>query len=552
MRRGLQGWFSSLSFRLLIRLLGTMAVVFAVFAFVSYRTTSDRWTQTIYRFATRTSDLVLGSTHQGMMLNRKEDVHQQIRLIADSPGVAGIRIYDKGGKIIFSAKDEEIGQEVDMQAEACVACHSESEPLRSLDTENRTRVYRGSEGEHLLGVITPIPNQPQCANADCHAHPKDKSILGVLDVKMQMGMLDTALEDTRRQTTWLTLAMLLIVGVSMSVFVYRVVRKPVRRLYEGTQRIAAGDMDTRIEVNSEDEVGHLARAFNRMTGDLQQAQKELTDWSQNLEQQVAAKTDELNRIQRQIVQMEKMASLGKLSATVAHEINNPLAGILTYARLVERGLSRGTPEDEQRAEMQRHLQTIQQESRRCGDIVKNLLLFARQKAPRLALVHMDEVLERSIKLVRHHLQIADHELVRDEVPPDDELWCDADQIQQATLALLMNAIEAMGGTPGTLRVRIATAKDGLTVDITDSGCGIPDDVLPHIFEPFFSTKDKESGVGLGLPVVYGIVQRHGGQVDVTTQVGMGTTFSVRLPRRPPDLLAGAETPTETQVELSAK
>jgi two-component system NtrC family sensor kinase len=354
----------------------------------------------------------------------------------------------------------------------------------------------------------------------------------VLDVKMSMASLDGALAQTRNHVAWLTLAMLLIVGTGTVLFVIRVVRRPVLQLYKGTQRIAQGDLDTRIPVTTRDEVGRLAAAFNRMTGDLQRAREELMGWSHKLEREVKDKTAELGRIQRQVIHMEKMASLGKLSATVAHEINNPLAGILTYARLVEREVAAGGPPDDEREEVLRWLGLIRQETTRCGDIVRNLLLFARQSGKEFAPLHINELMKRSLMLVRHHTEIAGVELDAELIDGNDEVQGDADQIQQAVVALLVNAVEAMGGGEGRLTVRATGDDDSVEIRITDTGTGIPEDVLPHVFEPFFSTKDKESGVGLGLAVVYGIVQRHAGTIDVETEVGRGTTFHLRLHRRP--------------------
>ena len=162
-----------------------------------------------------------------------------------------------------------------------------------------------------------------------------------------------------------------------AVVIRRVVQRPVSQLYEGTRRIADGDLDTRIEVRGRHELARLAEAFNRMAGDLRTARRELTEWSQKLEDKVVEKTEELSRAQRQVLHMEKMASLGKLSATVAHELNNPLTGVLTYARLVRRELGDQPIAAEMRDELTQYLSLIEKECNRCGAIVQNLLLFAR-------------------------------------------------------------------------------------------------------------------------------------------------------------------------------
>jgi two-component system NtrC family sensor kinase len=323
----------------------------------------------------------------------------------------------------------------------------------------------------------------------------------------------------------------LVVSGGTIAFVHRIVRRPVMRLVEGTQRIAQGDLDTRIAVESRDELGQLAEAFNGMTQDLRRARQESRQWSQQLEEKVVQKTEELGRIQRQVLLMEKMASLGKLAATVAHELNNPLGGILNYAKLVERVLREDTIDAASRREMERYLAAIQQESRRSGDIVRNLLLFARPSRARLAPIRLSELVERSVLLVRHRMDMSS--ITCDfQRSDDDQITCDPDQIQQILVALLVNAIEAMEHG-GEVRIAITPAPAAVTLVIADSGSGISAEALGHIFEPFFSTKNQESGVGLGLAIVYGIVQGHHGTIDVTSRVGEGTTFTIRLPRESP-------------------
>jgi two-component system NtrC family sensor kinase len=231
--------------------------------------------------------------------------------------------------------------------------------------------------------------------------------------------------------------------------------------------------------------------------------------------------------------MEKMASLGKLAATVAHELNNPLAGILNYAKLVDRSLNEGKMPEDERTELQRCLGLIQKEAARCGDTVRNLLLFARQSGAELALVPLNSIIERSLMLVHHHLEMSGVHLETTLFEEGaDQVVCDGNQIQQALLALMVNAVEAMPHG-GTLSVRAIGRDSWIAIAISDTGTGIPPVAIPHIFEPFFSTKDEAEGVGLGLAVAYGIIQRHGGDLEVESQLDHGTTFTVTLPKRPP-------------------
>lgn len=522
----------SLSTRLVLRLSATIAVVIAAFAWLNYRATEAHWNDLTRDNARRTSELVKAATHFGMLSNRKQEVHHTIRKIAREPGVVGVRVYDKQGTIVFSGRPDEEGARVDTGAEACSTCHAGNLPLSEVPHADRIRTVVGPDGGRALGLISPIENEPGCSGASCHPSPRQQTVLGVLDVQVSMAMLQQALASSKRQFLWATIVVILAACGGATLFIVRMVQRPVRDLIEGTARVARGDLDARLEVPMHDELGQLAHAFNHMTDDLKRANDQLTDWSLSLERKVADKTSELERAQRQVLVMEKMASLGKLAATVAHELNNPLAGMLTYAKLVERDLDEVVADDEHRAELVRYLRLIQQESNRCGAVVRNMLLFARDSGAELAPVHLNEVIDRSLMLIRHRAELAGVELQCERLDGDDVIVCDEGQVQQCLLALFVNAVESMSEcAAGTLAVRTRRAAEGVVIEVSDTGVGIEAEVAPHLFEPFFSTKES-NGVGLGLAVVYGIVRRHGGAIDVTSVPGHGARFIVSLPWRP--------------------
>jgi two-component system NtrC family sensor kinase len=446
--------------------------------------------------------------------------------------VEEVRVFDKQGVIIYSATESDIGTQVDLQAEACVSCHGEATPLESVPMDSRYRIFERESGERILGLINPIENAPECFNAACHAHPAEQRILGVLDITMSMADTDHRIAVVRRQSVIAAAVMALIAGIFSAAFIMRMVRRPVGQLIEGAERISGGDLDTEIEIQSTTEIGQLTDSFNKMTRDLRSARQELTDWSDRLEIRLREKTEELSRTQQQVAHMDKMASLGKLAATVAHELNNPLSGILNYAKLVKRTIEESEEDIPEREELERQLTLIQKEASRSGSIVKNLLIFARPGGVELALQSLHQILDRSEMLIRHHLEMADITLEMEQMEVDDQIICDADQLEQALVALLVNAVEAMP-EGGTLRLKTEAINDSVKITIADSGVGIPEEALSHIFEPFYTSKDQTDGAGLGLAVVYGIVQRHGGEIDVESEVGTGTTFRITIPRKPP-------------------
>jgi two-component system NtrC family sensor kinase len=523
-------FLNSLSMRLFVLLFTATAASFAIYAVISVRNTSRYNRLHVNQSAERLSDLIQRSTHYGMLLNRKEDVHNNIRMIAAQPEVEGVRIYDKQGVIIFSADSLDIGTRVDLQAEACVSCHESGEPLVSVPVTSRLRIFESPLGHRVMGLIDPIENAPECSSARCHAHPPDLSVLGVLDVTMSLAETDRRLGVLKGQVIYAAVVMALIAGLFSAGFIFLVVRRPVVELTNGAQQVARGDLETEIMIQSHNEIGQLAGAFNAMTRDLRTARLELTDWSALLEVRLKEKTEELSNSQRQVAHMDKMASLGKLAATVAHELNNPLAGILTYAKLVDRTIQESEAEIPEREEMLRHLSVIEKEAGRSGAIVKNLLIFARPAGAEFALHSFNKILDHTVMLMRHHLEMADISFAAEPIEGDDQLVCDSDQLKQAIVALLVNAVEAMSDG-GTLELVAEGLDDAVRLTITDTGVGIPKDELSTIFEPFFSTKEETIGAGLGLAVVYGIIQRHHGDIEIESDLGRGTTVTISVPRR---------------------
>jgi two-component system NtrC family sensor kinase len=321
----------------------------------------------------------------------------------------------------------------------------------------------------------------------------------------------------------------------------------------GTERLAQGELGHQIEVASRDEIGELATSFNSMSQELGEAREEITAWTKTLEKRVEQKTHELQRAQDQMLQVEKMASIGKLAAVVAHEINNPLAGILTYTKLLQKWVARGDWDEERRAEVRSSLDLVESESRRCGEIVKNLLVFSRSAPMNLEWANLHLVIDRCVLLVRHQLELANIELDLQLSTNLPAVHCDAAQMEQVLLALMMNAIDAMP-RGGRLRLSSRLAADGglAELEVQDDGVGIPPDLLPNLFEPFFTTKERGHGVGLGLAISRGIVERHGGKISVSSEPGRGTTFKIRLPleKRPSDISKTEK--TEPQAATAGK
>ncbi|MCL5035080.1 MAG: ATP-binding protein [Bacteroidetes bacterium] len=527
-----------LAFRLFVIVLLVMLVSTGIFTTVMLNWHYEKYLSITTDWALRTSDLIKRSTRYSMLENRRKDIYQTINTLGTEPGIEAIRIYNKRGEITYSSVETEVGRYVNMNAEACNVCHSPGKSLPTNRTSALTRIFYSPRGYRVLGVITPIRNEPSCYNAPCHEHPSSQTVLGVLDVMLPLKGMDADLAQLRASTYMGSALMVLSVTAFAGLFIWIMVNIPVRKLTQGTQEIMKGNLDHRIRVHSSDEIGDLATSFNEMTEELGRARDELTQWAYTLEDKVEQKTAELRRALSNMVQMEKMASLGKLAASVAHELNNPLAGILAYAKLLRKKIGKESIPEERIKEMQEELAMIADESARCGNIVSNLLLFSRQKVGDFQPQDLRSIIEQSLKLIAHHLTM--HNVKCELKMPEGrtEATCDPQQIEQALIALEINAIEAMpdGGTL-IVEMRMKEKKRGVEIKIVDTGIGINKEDMEHIFEPFFTTKKDGKGTGLGLAVVHGIVERHGGRVDVQSESNVGTTFTITLPVNPSEPVA---------------
>jgi len=524
----------SLAIKLTACVVAGMAVLFGLYGYWNLRLWRKSEQEITFQAADRISDTIRRSIRYSMLHNQRDEVFHIINTIGHENGISRIRIFNKEGQISFSTDDREVGQFVDKKAEACYACHAQAQPLMHLDRPDRMRIYTARDGTRVLGLIRPIENEPDCSNAACHAHTGSSQVLGVLDTNLSLAATDLAVARHQRQVLIFTAASMLIVSLFSAWLIWLTVYKPVHRLTEGTRHVAQGDLDYLLPETSQDEIGSLAVAFNQMTQELRKAQAENHQWTETLEERVRQKTEELERAYRSLTQSDKMASLGKLAAVVAHEINNPLAGILTYSKLVSRLSSKGFSEGQRLAEAQKYLQIIEGESRRCGAIVKNLLTFARQTPINPQKNDLNAIVERCLLLVGHQMTLQSVELAKRLAPDLPPLYCDAGQVQQALLGILMNAIEAM---PQGGRLEVESVYDPARrlgrVAVHDRGPGIPPEVLPHIFEPFFTTKEEGKGTGLGLAIALGIVQQHGGNIEVSSTPDKGSTFAILLPEEPP-------------------
>jgi len=480
----------------------TTAVVIGGMAFTVIRSHTAQLLAERTRSADQLSETIKSSTHFDMLENRREDLHRQIRSVGglQEQGIRKVRVFNKEGKIMFSSAAEEIGTSLDTRGEACYACHAEGKPLDRLEINARARTFRAPDGSRVLGLIAPIPNEPSCSTASCHAHSAKQSLLGVLDVNVSLDEVDREISHSR--LVIISSAVLAILAGSLMLWWLnrRLVVRPVAALVEGTRRVSEGDLSATIPVSGRHELSLLAAAFNKMTSNLADTH-------------------------RQLAQADKLASVGRLAAGIAHEINNPLTGVLSYASLLRKRMEHDTPACED-------LDVIVRETVRCRGIIRGLLDFARPTAPARKSMDLNEVVRRSVSVVMTQLSLHKVDLSLGLAPDLPAVLADSNQIEQVVVNLLLNAADAIGDDGGNIRATTRLGSgNSIELLLQDSGHGIPAEDLPRIFEPFFTTKGNH-GTGLGLAVSWGIMEAHGGSLEAQSVVGQGTCFTLRLPTDP--------------------
>jgi two-component system NtrC family sensor kinase len=616
--------FKKIGFRLIFVVGLTSLVIIGVFAYFNIKSQSNSLISEVERHANQLGETVISSTRFDMMLNQRDRIQQTINSIGTQPQIRDVRIINKIGEIIYSSDPNNINKMVDKRAESCYACHAEDKPLEQISITERTRIFRiHPDSNRVIGIITPIYNEKSCWQADCHAHPQNQKVLGVLDVSISLAEVDKAIIIREWEIVIFAIVAIISVGLLIAFFVRRWVSNPVNDLLNATQQVSQGNLNYAVKDLSNDEIGKLAESFNNMTKKLSEARM-------------------------QLFQSDKMASLGRLAAGVAHEINNPLTGVLTYSSF----LLKRTKDN---PEFQKDLEVIVRETLRSREIVKSLLDFARQSVPKKSSADINEIIDKSISVIEKQLSIKKIKIIKRSENNLPKITVDANQMQQVFINLFINGADAISKEGGTitvvtkqislspfgvaqikkaacpkrhslidndfkidgmpaLKVKVvsngnegivhldpvygkhrnhfdlgfnidkntkfvcpdcnssiveqdklcpkcgspvlafeisgqgvyevcssessnwekwdfvdsAGLKDYIEIKISDTGCGISKDDLPRIFEPFFTTKGQK-GTGLGLAVIWGIIDNHNGTINVESEEGKGTTFIIRLP-----------------------
>jgi two-component system NtrC family sensor kinase len=473
--------------------------------------------------ADQVAEIINHSTYNAMMRNDKENLNEMIKQIGLSNTIKHIRLVDKSGKVFYSSTKTEVGRVLDKKAEACSMCHeSDNSPRQQASSMNRSRIFTDVDGKEVLGFTKAIYNQPSCVAAACHFHPQSHRILGVLDIVVSLEEMNNESDIYRMQFFIFTCFLLVFIGILINFLIQQMVNAPVKLLVRHTHQVAAGNLDGKVSAVSHDELGELSDSVNMMTSSLKEAHEELREWGSSLEQKVEERTREIKQIEQHLLRSEKLASLGKLVAGIAHEINNPLTGVLLYSSIInsDRRLS---------SELKPDIEKVISESRRCADIVCRLLEFSREATPHQEAIELNFLIDKVLDLMHKQPSFHNISIEKKYAATLPNVLADPGQIQQVFINIILNASQAMSENGGVLAVSTSLSADHAFVcaEVSDTGCGMSEENLNHIFDPFYTT--RSDGTGLGLSISYGIVENNGGKIEVKSRLGVGTTFSVLLP-----------------------
>ena len=513
-------------------------LLFLSFAVIFRSVNEEYMKSVISQNGNNIGSLVEGALYRSMLENDRTSLQNTLDIINTMPGIDDVNMYDSKNNLVYTSISNHTTNHSDPD---CISCHknigsmfsAKEKSYRIIDANSECIMNPNNEknkSRHLL-IKSPILNNKSCYVSSCHAHSPNDEVLGSLIIKMPLRGLDTALEKSTTDFLVLAVIMTFLLVVSLLFFTNKKIKKPLNAIIKASEAVAKGDQSTRLEIKPHQlsDMRMVSYAFNEMLDNLNSANIELQNWSQQLEYKVQKKTEELGQAQNELINIERIASLGKLSLSVAHEINNPLSGILIYTKLISKQLINQNLDPVKKDSMLKNLKLVENETKRCGDIVKGLLDFSRKDQEGFEPKHLHEVLLETYELMAHQMKIANINFWSDFSAKQELIYCSPNQIKQACIAMLVNASEAVSENGEVLIKTSNPNEDHVRIEIIDNGSGISEDDILHVFEPFFSTKEKANGKGLGLAIVHGIVQNHKGKIEVKSKRGKETTFLITLP-----------------------
>jgi two-component system NtrC family sensor kinase len=473
-------------------------------------------------------------------VENKDLLWNLIKGLAQQEDVAYIMIQDREENILAELESQRIPPSSAGEKESVISEAFEDEGLF-------TKYYEVEKGSGFCNFSYPIYTTKVARSKeelgiifDDQGGFGTKEKIGMAHVRMSLANMHKEIASMKNMIVLLT-TLVVAIGVLLTIFLVNIIVKPVQKLVFATQRVADGDLSQVVEVKRRDEIGLLAYAFNRMTNSLKESREKIEEYNRTLEKRVRERTmdmenalKDLKQAQAQLIQAGKMAAVGELAAGVAHELNNPLSGILGYCqfaleKITQKPLKELTGEDI--STYSQYLKDIELQSKRCKAIIQSLLKFSRASVKGdFKPTDVNSVLKETFTFVKHQLEKHKVSLEEELTPSLPPITGNISQLQQVFTNLILNAIQAMpDGGKLTVLTKVSEDKKSLDISFADTGKGISKENLSKIFEPFFTTKKVGQGTGLGLSVSYGIIKDHKGEIIVESEIGKGTTFIITIP-----------------------
>jgi len=501
----------------LFTILGTSLSLFTTIRAEKKNSMADALT-----YITSFSDLMRKSIRHDMMNVSPEDIQKTLEFFGTSDSIENVRVLDHTGRISYASFQGEVGSFVSKGSSHCTGCHAgDTTPLPALEIDKRWSIAENPDNTRTITFAEPIYNESDCHTAECHAHGSENKVLGILLTDFSLQTIDTRIEKQVAQISLFIILVVVIIAAILCIILWSIVLRPLIRLTGGMQRVSSGDISQKVNIQSDDEIGRLASTFNTMTDELTIARQRMEEWTQTLEEEVYKQTRVIKQTQDKLIQAEKMAALGRVTADIAHEIRNPLTALGGFGR---RLLKSATSKNQKK-----YAEVIVSESDRLEQVLKDVLIYSKNVRTDFEKDSVNGIIAKSIDLYQN---ICEEQTiaVKAQYNTDLPVLLQKDQVQQAANNLITNAIDAMSDG-GTLTISTELEKanhiEYVAVNVQDTGKGIPADKLPLVFEPFFTTKRIGQGTGLGLSICKKIVEEHGGFIKAKN--GTGLTISMFFP-----------------------
>ena len=501
------------------------------------RRQSDSFLRELESSGQTMSKILAINAESGVLFESKYELEDILKAVARFEGVKFATIYNLDGVALA-----QIGEREDNSS------FIPRDSVLKLAATNEHVQYRATcFGAEVMVIAAPIITQKKILNREhlgmtggfdnSMNYTYVSEVIGCIELGFSLETVNKSIVEATTATVVVTL-LVVISTIVMLTLIISAVTKPVTELVEVTNQISQGDFSRKVEIDQQDEIGQLARTFNRMIESLKQSRDEIEEYNRNLEEKIIERTQQLEEAQAQLIQSEKLSAIGQLAAGVAHELNNPLGGILGYAQFTLEKLRKTVPGKTNPKEIDsylRYVSDIETQARRCKTIVQNLLRFSRSSQNvDFEPVDINAIIEETITFVEHQLRLNQIELevwLEQNLPPVEG---NVGQLQQVFTNMIINAMHAsQPNSTITVATRLSPALGefggAVELQFIDEGCGIKEENLKKIFEPFFTTKEIGKGTGLGLSVSYGIVKAHQGEISVQSEPGKGTTFTIILP-----------------------